>query len=104
MIRRLDGRTSWPDFVLDDNIVIEANGCFWHGCDVCGADANKNRARAKRVRDAMRAYDFRLRGYNVITIRECSNWQQDIMDACDVAQQIERAYGLPSNSDGWWMR
>lgn len=53
------------DFYLPDtNTIIEADGCYWHGCKPCGYDNGKD----KRTR-ARNAY-IRAHGYKLIVVPE----------------------------------
>lgn len=62
-----------PDFYLPvQNLVIEVQGCYWHGCLQCGFD--KEAHRKKRKQDRRRHAYFHNRGHMVREI-----WEHDIM-------------------------
>lgn len=58
-----------PDFLVPaERLVIEVNGCFVHGCEVCyGGDGA---AMARRERDAARRRAFESMGYFVDEVWE----------------------------------
>jgi DNA mismatch endonuclease (patch repair protein) len=70
----LSGR---PDFVLvDHDVAIFVDGCFWHGCPRCFTGTKRNRAwwtrkiRDNRLRDARNNAALRRSGYRVLRLRE----------------------------------
>ena len=50
--------------------VYEFDGCYWHGCDVCGR-AQAPDADARRARTTEKLDYLQKRGIDVITMREC---------------------------------
>jgi G:T-mismatch repair DNA endonuclease (very short patch repair protein) len=62
----------YPDFFLPDyNIILEAAGCFWHGCEQCGYN---DEAHAEKIaHDVKRTAYFVSKGYMVITL-----WQHEL--------------------------
>ena len=53
------------DFCLtDSNTIIEADGCYWHGCKPCGYDNGKDKRTNSR-----NAY-IRAHGYNLVVVPE----------------------------------
>lgn len=68
-----------PDFVFpDDKIVIFLDGCFWHGCPLCGRNpkTNKKYWKAKiernKARDLKVSSQLRREGFKVIRLWECA--------------------------------
>lgn len=59
------------DFLVDDWLVIEVNGCYWHRCKACGI---KDDIRA-RFRDARRYRSLRSKGYEVAVV-----WEHDLQE------------------------
>lgn len=63
------------DFCIPSRmIVIEAMGCYWHGCSLCGF--NKPEHILRRERDKIRTERLMKQGYVVISI-----WEHDIRKA-----------------------
>lgn len=68
-----------PDFVFpDEKLVVFVDGCFWHGCALCGHTPKTNRQywiakieRNKR-RDKRVSVGLRRQGFKVLRIRECT--------------------------------
>jgi DNA mismatch endonuclease (patch repair protein) len=68
-----------PDFVFsNEKLVVFIDGCFWHGCALCGhtpktnsqywiAKIERNQRRDKRV-----SASLRRQGFSVLRIRECT--------------------------------
>ena len=71
------------DFYLPDfNVIIEADGCYWHGCKIHHPE--KYRAAGK---DHMRTQTMRGAGYTVLRL-----WEHDINGRFDwCAKQILKA-------------
>jgi very-short-patch-repair endonuclease len=51
-------------YIPDKKLVIEVDGCYWHGCDVCGYQNKKQEEKDKR-RDKW----FAAHGYEVVRIK-----------------------------------
>lgn len=62
------GRYAVDFFVPDFNLIIEANGCYWHGCEVCGFNSAEHIE--KRKRDLVRTEFLMSRGYIVHIVWE----------------------------------
>jgi len=67
-----------PDFLfLVHRVVVFIDGCFWHGCPICGhiPKTNKKYWQAKiarnQKRDKMYSQELRRQGFKVIRIWEC---------------------------------
>lgn len=62
----------YADFLLPDQmIVLEAQGCFWHGCPQCGWDGE---AHAEKIAHDKKRTNFLVgRGYTVIIL-----WQHEL--------------------------
>lgn len=60
-----------PDFLLPEHdLIVEVNGCYWHGCDPCYGD----KGRKDRIHeDELRKILFEEKGYHVIFL-----WEHDI--------------------------
>lgn len=60
-----------PDVLIpSQNLIIEVNGCYWHGCTNCYGD----KARIDRVEeDVMRQMLFEEQGYHVLFL-----WEHDL--------------------------
>lgn len=58
-------------FIPADNLIIEVNGCFWHGCEECGFDKKIHRER--RTRDVKRLAYLESKGYTVGIV-----WEHDL--------------------------
>ena len=56
------------DFLMDDTLVVEANGCYYHVCKQCGY---KDYTR-KRARDTRRRQYLERRGHTIIVV-----WEHD---------------------------
>jgi DNA mismatch endonuclease (patch repair protein) len=64
------------DFVLDElKAVIEVDGCYWHGCEVCGFGGSSPRLDDRRRRDRDADLAARGAGWRVIRI-----WEHDLQD------------------------
>jgi very-short-patch-repair endonuclease len=61
------GRMTVDLLIPDRNLVIEVDGCYWHGCTKCGTPSPNGQADADKRRD----YILRKKGYRVARIREC---------------------------------
>lgn len=68
--------SEWPlgDFFLDEALVekkicVEVNGCYWHGCEKCGFQAQ---GRVKE-RDAAKKQLLEQEGWTLVTI-----WEHDV--------------------------
>jgi len=61
-----------PDFLVPaENLIIEVNGCWVHGCRECfGHNDGHGRHEMKRYKDDVRERALRLAGYEVETIWE----------------------------------
>lgn len=68
------GATHVDFYVPSRNLIIEVNGCWWHGCEQCVE--NTTEAQEKRQQDMRRQYFLRSQGYNLYTI-----WEHDMKDA-----------------------
>lgn len=68
------GMTHVDFYVPSRNLLIEVNGCWWHGCEQCVE--NTAEAQEKRQQDRKRLYFLRSQGYTVYTI-----WEHDMKDA-----------------------
>lgn len=74
-----EGFIGAPDFVFPrSQLVIFIDGCFWHGCPLCGHTPKTNRkywsaklARNKE-RDKRNTRQLRKQGFKVIRIWECA--------------------------------
>lgn len=67
-----------PDFVFRrERVVVFVDGCFWHGCPVCGETPASNRhywpakIARNRKRDRVVTRSLRARGWKVIRVWEC---------------------------------
>jgi DNA mismatch endonuclease (patch repair protein) len=59
----------WVDvYVPKYNLVIEVDGCYWHGCKKCGFD--DERAKEARKKDRQRDYHLKNEGYKIVRIKE----------------------------------
>lgn len=56
------------DFLIEPNIIIEVNGCYWHRCLRCFPKPTK-RQKAQRIRDYFRYKFFVSKGYRVVIIK-----------------------------------
>lgn len=59
----INGKFLVDAYIPSLNLIIEADGCYWHGCDKCGFPKKNNRDKAKN------AYLLKL-GYNLIRLPE----------------------------------
>jgi len=66
-----------PDFVFPKlKLAIFVDGCYWHGCEVCGLSSKSNqeywkpKIAANIARDRRNTADIRKRGWRVLRIRE----------------------------------
>jgi G:T-mismatch repair DNA endonuclease (very short patch repair protein) len=73
---RVNGKSYWPDFILENMVIIEFNGCYTHQCEECGHNNgyyNKQRqftAKDIRERDRQRTEALESLGYIVKVIWE----------------------------------
>lgn len=67
------GMTHVDFYIPSCNLIIEVNGCWWHGCEQCAP--NTVEAQEKRQQDMKRLYFLRSQGYNVYTL-----WEHDMKD------------------------
>ena len=85
-----------PDFVFpNQGVAIFIDGCFWHGCPVCGhiPKTNKRYWTAKigrnKKRDRRNSRQLRQQGFKVIRVWECtlktnpSKCLQRIVSVCE---------------------
>jgi DNA mismatch endonuclease (patch repair protein) len=75
---RSSGLPGRPDFFFPSaNLVIFVDGCFWHGCPLCGHIPRTNREYwlakigRNKLRDRSISKALRTLGYSVLRIREC---------------------------------
>jgi DNA mismatch endonuclease (patch repair protein) len=57
-------------FLPDEHLVIEVNGCFWHGCARCGFAEKNPEVRRK---DRQKAAALRRAGYALLVV-----WEHDL--------------------------
>ena len=57
---------------ISQKIIIECDGCYWHGCPVCNNKPHKN-LKLQKERDKRRTQELQEKGYRVIRI-----WEHDI--------------------------
>ncbi len=70
------------DFIIEKKyVIIEANGCYWHGCEQCGFN-DENHVK-KRQNELVREQRLQKRGYTVITV-----WEHEIRDALKTGAAI----------------
>lgn len=68
---RIDGDPfhAW-DFVMPAHrLLIEADGCYWHGCELCGHPGLRENRRNDKAKDAM----ARKLGWRLVRIKECGD-------------------------------
>lgn len=58
------------DIFLPPDILVEADGCFFHACSACHPKPNK-RQLAIREKDERRYAFFKSQGFKVVVLREC---------------------------------
>ncbi len=63
------GRYICDIYLPERRTVIEVQGCYWHGCEVCGF-----RYPVKKRRDARKLGYLKYRGYRVVLL-----WEHDIL-------------------------
>ena len=80
---RLPGIPALFDFViLELRVLIEVNGCYWHGCRKCGhEDANKD----NQERDKVKARLARRSGWTLIVV-----WEHELKDGSFAARLNRR--------------
>lgn len=65
------------DFLVNENTVVEVNGCYWHGCISCFPGKQEDRQTKRRSRDkALNTY-CRNRNIPILTIWEHSIRKKD---------------------------
>lgn len=74
-----------PDFLFRDNrIAVFVDGCFWHGCPLCGHIPKNNalfwRAKIMRNAERDRRNTLRLRAHNFRVIRF---WEHELTNDID---------------------
>jgi DNA mismatch endonuclease (patch repair protein) len=50
-------------------IIIEADGCYWHGCPICNKNLNEWQIK-QAEKDEIRTKELQEKGYNVIRLKE----------------------------------
>jgi len=91
-----------PDFVFPTKrIAIFLDGCFWHGCPICGDIPKTNceywKAKLARniSRDKINTRQLRKQGFTVIRIWECAlkknptRYLQRIRDTLERSRELE---------------
>ena len=58
------------DIFIPPDVLIELNGCYWHGCPKCFPEPTKSQ-RLAMEKDARRYYFFKKLGFNLQIIWEC---------------------------------
>lgn len=83
------------DFVVPDRfLIIEADGCYWHGCPMCFPDRNVE-LQPKLVRDAVACETLVDLGWRVVRF-----WGHDITSRFSwVREQIESVLRILSRKD-----
>lgn len=90
--KKLPGR---PDIVyIKRKLAIFINGCYWHGCAVCGWKAPKNntafwvnKIERNKARDEEKKMALEALGYKVLTV-----WEHELKK--DLSPVIERIRSL----------
>ena len=79
-----------PDFFFpQDRLVVFVDGCFWHGCAVCGRQSKSRTEFWNKKREQNRARDDRVNevlrngGFNVLRV-----WEHELKD--DLAAVVKR--------------
>lgn len=67
-----------PDFWDGSGRLIELNGCYWHGCPVCGEGKECN-----EERDQDRIDLFKREGYNTLIV-----WEHELKDVDMITKKI----------------
>lgn len=101
-VRSLPGT---PDIVLASyRTAIFVNGCFWHGHEGCRLNVMpktnsrfwKDKINRNRRRDIVTAACLEARGWNVITVWECSLYGKDFSRTLDEIKD-----SLAANKESW---
>lgn len=73
-----------PDIFIEPNIVIYADGCYWHNCEVC-FDGNQfsSKQRAKKIQDILVTEKLIREGYIVLRF-----WEHHIKEM--ILEEFER--------------
>lgn len=58
------------DFLIGQKLVVEAQGCYFHGCDKCQQPLSKRQLR-RRSKDKYRFLFLTQAGYHVLPLWEC---------------------------------
>jgi very-short-patch-repair endonuclease len=79
------GRYIVDIYVPNDNLIIEVDGCWWHGCSQCGYNTEKDQT--IRSKNEQRTAYLEKKGYLVSHI-----WEHDLN--CDVVRSVSNALEL----------
>ncbi len=68
------------------NLIIECDGCYWHGCKICNLKKNKNIIE-QIEKDKIRTQELTEQGFRVIRL-----WEHEIkaMDINDFKEKLEK--------------
>lgn len=58
------------DFLIGERLVVEAQGCYFHGCEKCQKKLSKRQLR-RRAQDRLRFLFLTQAGYLVLPLWEC---------------------------------
>lgn len=93
--------TGRPDFTFTaERVCIFVHGCFWHDCPRCRKRSNTRPAywaqkiAVNRRRDSRVTKALRTRGYEVITIWECTLRRKHPSAAIDRLSRLLAQYGV----------
>jgi len=77
-----------PDFVhVSRKMIIEVFGCYWHACECCFPNLDKEHSDEVRKSDKERLERFIRSGWKVLVI-----WEHELSDVSRVREKIERWY------------
>lgn len=78
------GRYKADFYLLDHNLLVEVNGCYWHQCELCGHNSGHHGKTAKEHResDLKRAEYFKSKGYQTKFI-----WEHQLNDRNNILRQ-----------------
>lgn len=66
-------------------IIIETDGCYWHGCPVCNKQLNEHQIKTIEL-DNLRTKELTEKGYRVLRLREHDIKLMDLNKFCEVLQ------------------
>lgn len=84
---RIDGATTYVDFVLGKRVAILVNDCWWHCCSICGVEPRHPSQKKNIAEDVKLVEALQKRGYKVVVV-----WGHELRSPESVKEVRERIY------------